>query len=130
MSILDDIATHLETGSPTIVGGSTGWTLFKGLMPDSPDQAVALYETGGPPPGQEKGGTRLSEPTFQVRVRAGAHDYSAARTKIQEVFAELDDATISGYIFVFPLNAGPLPLGQDTNERPHLTWNFRTMVAR
>jgi len=127
MSILDDIGTALDAASVT--GGVTGWTLYKSYLPDSPDLAIAVFETGGPTPDQTQG-DKFDEPSFQVRGRGEAFGYDALRTKMQEVFDALNDATVSGYTFIFADSSGPIPMGYDKNDRPELSWNFSTMKAR
>jgi len=125
MSILDDIGAELT--SDGVVGGVTDWVLAKSYMPPTPDNVIALFETGGDAPDQTPG-TKYEYPTFQVRVRGSKFGYEAARIKIQEVFDSLNDSTISGYIYVFPLQSGPIPLGYDREDnRPELSWNFATM---
>jgi len=127
MALLDDIGSALTTAG--LVGGATGWTLYKSYFPDKPDQVVGLFETGGDDPDLTEG-TKYDMPSFQVRVRGQEFEYDTARTKIEAVFSTLHDATVSGYIFVFAVNSGPIPLGYDKNNRPDLSWNFQTMKAR
>jgi len=125
--ILDDIGTALESAS--VVGGATGWTLYKSYMPDSPDTSIAIFETGGGEPDQTQGDA-YDMPTFQVRARGDAFGYSDLRTKMQAVFTALNNATVSGYVFIFADSSGPIPMGYDKNNRPELAWNFSTMKAR
>lgn len=127
MSLLDDIGAKLT--SDGVVGGATGWTLGKSYLPPSPDQVVALFETAGPEADQTEG-TRYDEPTFQVRARGATFEYDQLRDKMTEVFNSLNDATIAGFVFVFAVQSGPLPLGYDENNRPELSWNFATMKQR
>ena len=46
------------------------------------------------------------------------------------IFKALHDQDIAGYIYVFALQSGPIPIGYDANNRPELTWNFRAMRTR
>jgi hypothetical protein len=127
MSLLDDIGDKLIADG--VAGGVTGWTLYKSYQPDSPDKAVTILETGGPDPDQTPG-IAHTFPTFQMRVRDSTFEYEAARTKIQEVFDSLNNATITGYVYVFAKDSGPILLRYDAaDERPELVWNFRTMKA-
>ena len=128
MSILDDIGAQLT--SDDVVGGVTGWTLFKSYQPKSPDKTITIYETGGPEPDQTPG-TGYDFPTFQVRGRGAEFGYEALRSKMQDVFNSINNATISGYVYIFAVDSGPIPLGYDKEDnRPQLTWNFKTMKAR
>lgn len=136
MPLLDDVGNWLVTQG--IVGGSTGWTLGESFMPPNPDKMIVLYETPGENP--EIIGTGSSEkiydkPGFQVRIRSTEFDYVGARSKIQEVFKALhqkEPAITSGvnYVYVYGVSSGPMPMGLDANNRPELTWNFRTMKER
>lgn len=126
MALIDDILSTLTTAS--VIDGST-WFGFGAFMPATPDQAVVVSDTAGPAPGQESV-TGHNFPTFQVRVRGAKEEYDTARTKMQEVFDALNDATISGYIYCFATQSGVLPLGQDEKERPILSLNFQCMEAR
>lgn len=126
MSILDDIGAKLEADN--VVKGATGWGLGKGYMPSSPDQVITIYETGGPEPDQTDG-TPHTFPTIQIRGRGVEFGYSELRTKMQEVYDSLNNSVIAGYVYVYPVESGPTPIGFDKeNNRPELTWNFRTMA--
>ena len=122
MSILDDIGTHLT--SEGVVGGATGWTLRKGISTATPDQIVVVSETGGFGVDQYSN-PPVGDPSFQILVRAASRRYDLARTQIGLAFTALNQGTVSGYLFIHALSAGPLSLGFDANDRPLLTWNFR-----
>ena len=126
MILLDSIHNYLV--AQLIAGGATGWSIYKGSLPDKSDQAVVIYETPGLAPENESLGT-IFRPAFQIRVRGPVYDYATARAKIQEVRASLHDANISGLVYVYATQSGPVPLGNDGNDRPNLTMNFRTMEA-
>lgn len=64
--------------------GTLGTDLFWGLMPDQPDNCVALFEYAGRPPDLHWNG---EYPGLQVRVRDTG--YAAARSKIGEIMAVL-----------------------------------------
>lgn len=131
--LLDDIATALETAG--VAGGATGWALYKGILPDKPDKAVALYETPGAVP---SAALALDFPGLQVRVRGPRRKedtapYSTTRAKIQEVFAALhtQEASVgAGYVFIYAANSGPLSMGYDASDRLHLSLNFRILKRR
>ena len=128
MALLDDVAAFLDAQGVT--GGATGWTAFKSFVPPSPDQVVVVTETGGGEPDQTDG-DRFEEITFQVRVRGAPMDYAGARAKAREVYLALNDAALGAdYVYCYATQAGPAPLGYDSNDRPELTWNFRALVRR
>jgi hypothetical protein len=78
--MLKEIGTYLQSQGI----GTLGANLFLGLMPDQPDNCIALFEYAGSPPDLHWNG---EYPGLQVRVRNKS--YAAARTKIGEVMAEL-----------------------------------------
>jgi len=121
MSLLDDIGSYLTTNS--IVGGATGWTLRKSVITPAPDQTVAILETSSP--NIQQFSTPTGELNFQVLIRGAKHEYDTARTKAEGIFSSLNQATISGYVYVFALTSAPIPLGYDNNLRPMLSWNFK-----
>jgi len=127
MSLLDDIGDKLIADA--VVEGATGWALYKSYQPNSPDKAVTILETGGVEPDQTEG-TAHTFPSFQTRVRGDNLGYEEARTKIQEVFDSLNNATIAGYVYIYANDSGPIPLQYDTaDERPEIVWNFSTMKS-
>ena len=78
--MLKEIGTYLQSQGI----GTLGANVFLGLMPDQPDNCIALFEYAGSPPDLHWNG---EYPGLQVRVRNKS--YAAARTKIGEVMAEL-----------------------------------------
>ncbi len=129
MALLDDLETMLVAQS--ITGGATGWALFLGHLPPTPDKAVVIYETGGAASEVEFG---LDYPTFQVMVRGEAGGYQAVRTKIQAIFEILHNSEEnmpgSSYVNITGIQSAPLSLGRDETKRPQLSWNFRSIVNR
>lgn len=78
--MLTEIGAYLATKSV----GTVGTDIFLGLMPDQPDNCIALFEYAGSPPDLHWNG---EYPGLQVRVRNTS--YAAARAKIGEVMAAL-----------------------------------------
>ncbi len=124
--LLAEMADYLSTNGI----GTQGTDLFYGFMPDTPNTAVALYETGGlsaahgmaPSPGLAK----AERPRLQVVARST--DYDVARLKIDAVWKLLDglgDVVISGtrYLGVYAVSS-PYPMGRDAEGRAFLTCNF------
>jgi hypothetical protein len=121
MALLDDILTKLQTDN--VVDVSSGFTGYKSYLPNEPDQAVAILETGGREPDKD-----FAFPTFQVLVRAGPFAYDVARAEMDEVFQSLHNATISGYVYVFAIS-DPTPVGYDQLNRPVLSLPLKAMKA-
>jgi hypothetical protein len=78
--MLSDIGTYLQSQGI----GTLGADLFLGLMPDQPDNCIALFEYAGSPPDLHWNG---EYPGLQVRVRGTS--YEAARSKIGEIMTAL-----------------------------------------
>ena len=126
MALLDLVGAQLITD--VVVDASTTWILARSYMPETPDKAVFLSEIGGRPSDQTPV-EAYDFPSFQVIVRGGPEGYVEARSKIDEVIASLNNATISGLIYVF-MRTAPIALGYDGNNRPKISVNFDTMKVR
>lgn len=125
MSILDDIGSHLVSSG--VVGGSTDWALFKSYQPDYPDKTITIFDLGGDEPDQTDG-VEYEFPEFKVQVRGESFGYSAARDKMVDVVNALNNATVSGYIFIYPLNSGVVPEEYDkADNRPEISVEFKAM---
>ena len=83
---LDDISDFLSTSGVTT-------TIRKGVMPETPDACVALYETGGIAPVhamKATAGRVVRRPAVQVVCRATVDEYDTARTTAETIFCILD----------------------------------------
>ncbi len=129
---LTEIGDHLI--SEGIVNGATGWLLSKSFMPAKPAQMVVIYETPGFPSDVISEGsseTAYDQPSFQVRVRGDVRGYEAARQKIQQVYLALHAMEPGvNFVYLYSDQSGPMPMGDDDNDRPELTWNFVTFKDR
>ncbi len=100
--------------------------LFIAEMPDKPDNAVCIFDTGGYNP---EANYVYQRPTIQVRVRGAKGAYTAAHEQIQAIRDELHaltDTTINGARYVGIWQEGDIiSAGPDDNKRPNVTVNFR-----
>ena len=117
--MLSDISTYLKNQGV----GTPGTDMFLGLMPDQPDNCIALFEYAGSPPDLHWNG---EYPGLQVRVRNKS--YAAARTKIGEVAKKLHglhEQTLSDtrYLLIRARGA-PEVLKRDASNRVELFVNF------
>ena len=123
--MLIDISTYLKNQGV----GTPGTDMFLGLMPDQPDNCIALFEYAGSPPDLHWNG---EYPGLQVRVRNKS--YAAARTKIGEVMAKLHglyEQTLSGTRYLLIKARGsPEVLKRDNNNRVELFVNFEIIKER
>ncbi len=78
MSLIDDIATYLQTNGV----GTVGTDIFKSYAPDTDSGTViAVLDTGGPKPDIDL--ISLKSPTFQIFIRT--NDYSAGKSKLDTI---------------------------------------------
>jgi len=136
-TLYDDVLNYLAAEG--LIDGSTGWAGKAAYMPATPNKLICVFETPGEPPESKKDGSDEQEydlPGFQIRGRGEAFGYDALRAKMQEIFLALHGSSLSpssgdpGYVYVFAVQSGPMPMGYDDNSRPGLTWNYRCMRER
>jgi len=115
---------------------TTATDLFIGMMPNSPDECLAIYEYAGETPMEVMidNAATLERPSVQVMSRAGRNDYPTARTLIESARDSLTaivNETISGETFlrVHPLSSINA-LGVDENERPRFTLSLQVVIER
>lgn len=126
--LLDDITDYLSSGGI----GTIGTNLFGGFMPDTPDVAVAVYESGGRPPdvamGPSAGAVAMEWPSVQVVCRATAYDYAVARTKAHDAFKLLQGLptrTINGTQYHWGMaRQSPFLMGRDEAGRVLIACNY------
>lgn len=123
--MLREIGAYLATKSI----GTVGTDIFLGLMPDQPDNCIALFEYAGSPPDLHWNG---EYPGLQVRVRNKS--YAAARTKIGEAMTALHglhEQTLSGTRYLLVKARGsPEVLKRDNSNRVELFVNFEIIKER
>jgi hypothetical protein len=122
-----DLAEYCASQGIGTIDPETG-NIFYSQLPASPDECIAIYDTGGWAKDPEL--TR-ADPTFQVIFRAA--DYDAA----QDLIKKFSDLFIpegipkkcfnigTSYIhLVQPMQAAPFGFGLDENGRFKYVWNF------
>ena len=121
--LLDDISDLLSTGAITT-------TVYKGFMPEKPDDAFAVIETGGFPAvhgmSSGPGNALLEHPTFQLIRRSSS--YATAATAMQSAFDLLDglqQRTINSTRYAYvEAQQSPFSLGRDESDRSRIVVNF------
>lgn len=130
--MLEALAARLQSASVAVPGTD----LFLGMMPNSPDACVALYEYSGAAPLEvlTDDDATLERPSVQVMTRAGRNDYPTARTlmvNVRNALTAISDETISGVRFLRVQNLSSInSLGVDDNERPRFTLALQAVVER
>lgn len=120
-----DIAFYLEEQGL----GDTKSDIFVGLMPDKPDNCIALFEYAGSPPDLHWNG---EYPGLQVRVRNKS--YGAGREKIGKIMGllhGLHESELSGTRYLLVKARGsPEVLKRDNNNRIEWFVNFEIIKER
>lgn len=123
-SVAEDIGGLLQ--SESVLGLVIGTNLHVSDMPASPDECVAIYDTGG---GDPEADYSYDRPTFQIEVRGSKRDYRGAydlARSIRDYLAPLANVTVGSTRYVGVWAMGDVFfLGYDENARPMLTLNFR-----
>ena len=124
--LLDDLADRLTTAGVA----NTGTTLFKGTMPSTPDELMALYQTGGPSPvhamAAGPGSAVVERPHVQIVARAlRADSASFLAQKAYHALDALGDVTLNGirYLSVYALHT-PFFLRRDESNRVEYVCNY------
>lgn len=118
--LADDIAQYINDNAIGVLGTN----LFEGNLPDTPDNAIVVIETGGTQPDRD---LPLRSPTFQVYIRNVS--YSSGRTKLEAVRAllhQLSNKTIGGtyFYYILAISEGG-HVGRDDNSRDLFSINFQ-----
>lgn len=114
--------------------GTAGTDLFAGYMPDAPNAAVAVYETGGISPIHRMsptaglGAVVVERPSIQVVCRNVPEEYLTARTKAHSVFkllSGLPDRSINGVSYKWgEARHSPFLMGRDEAGRILIACNY------
>ena len=126
--LIDDVLDYLSSGGV----GNPGTTLFGGFMPDMPDVATAVYETGGLASvhamNPVAGAAVVEMPRVQVVCRASGYDYATARATAHSAFKLLDGLptrSINGtkYLWASAVQS-PFLMGRDQAGRVQVACNY------
>lgn len=137
-TILESVGDYLQNSASAFGAhssqGTLGTNLFLGVLPESPDACVAIYENSGSSPAftMGTGGIVIDYPMLQVITRAGREDYPTARDKAENIrvlLASVLEQTISGVHIMRIEPMGSInQLGVDPKYRPLISVNFRCLV--
>ena len=119
-----DICQLIEDGNE----GTRGTNLFTGLMPDSPDACVAVYNRGGDAPETTN---KIKNPQIRINVRGRLPDYESTWNWANRIFELLDgmtNATVGGSRYIQIRARGDIyDKNRDQNGRIIFELNFRVM---
>ena len=124
-ALVTDIATILEGDGV----GTLGTDIFASKEPDSPDNCITIYNTGGLPDDCIDLTSKDELCTFQIRVRN--NNYISAYTVMDAVrdsiekskYNVITDSNGSTYYSIWSTNL-PLDLQRDTTNRSIVTQNY------
>ncbi len=113
--MLDDIAGYLQNVATPI---------YKGTMPDTPDDCIGLFEYAGEPISLD---WRGESPNLQVMVRNKSYEQGRLTiANIQRALHGVNNKDINGtrYLLIRALQS-PEHLGRDENNRCEFVQNFQ-----
>ncbi len=129
-TILEAVGTFLQTNNK----GTLGTNIFLGILPESPDVCIGVFEYEGLAPIFTMGtaGIEIDKPSVQVLFRATKDDYLTARDAADSsriLLSAVANQTINGLkvLRIEPIGS-VMPIGVDKNSRPILSTNFRCHV--
>ena len=125
--MLDEIGDYLDAN----VGALTlGTNLFLGRMPETPENAVAVYEPSSAPPSYSLGGSGvpdLERPRIQIHVRNTV--YATGRSLAYTIWVAMNQIVSETLGTTYWLRVesvdSPHFLMRDANDRPIFNMNFQ-----
>lgn len=125
MSFISDITDYIEAAGL----GTAGTDLFESRMPVSPNNTMAVINTGGEQPSQY---IETQNNTIQVLIRN--QDYNSGEIKMNQIIDLLhqlyNTQLTNYYLYYCLLSSEGGHLGQDEEGREMFSVNFRTMSRR
>lgn len=125
--IIDDVRKYLIAESDSFTTSNTK----KSFMPDTPNNLVCLYDTGGAEPSRD---IPTGDPTFQIIVRN--ESYAAAHALAQEIVTLLHQKRnlelVEGetYFYYIYLMGEAGHIGRDSKGRDEFSINFLCKIKR
>lgn len=123
--IATDIASYLEDNSI----GTVGTDIFIDALPDTQDDMIAVYNTGGFDADID---IPVSNPTCEILVRSmSAATAQSTAESIKGLLHQKMNSTLvtGGYYFYYVFIMGDINLiGRDEKQRVEYSINFRTKI--
>ncbi len=117
-------AKHMDAAGLVVYRPAAGGDCFLEHLPDAPDEAVAVYSTGGNPlPAAATQG--YDEPTLQLLVRGAPEDPESPKARADGLYAALqglryvwlDEGGVDAVFLVACSSPQTAPVGIGTDER-------------
>lgn len=124
MGLIADVKTLLSSIDTT--------NCYLGDMPDSPDDVLCIYETGGYPAELNLNGDAIDRPTFMIKVRNTTHAGGITKCElIKAALSSVSNTTINGHFYLsIRQQSDILSLGKDARNRSEFSINFKAEIAR
>ena len=83
----EDIKDVLVAASHGTFKATSGWGIYIGLQPDTPNTTITLMDVGGTAPGiyADRSHDPTHYPEVQIQVRGAVGGYNTAQTKIEAI---------------------------------------------
>lgn len=129
MALMDDIAQILEFAG---LGSGTAKTIVAGILPDDPDQVIALMPYGGTPPMRTQDQKAIHGPRVQVRCRAATFPVcEALAQQAAAALAPITNAVIGTTLYQsIDLLQDPFFLQRDAHDRVEFAFNLQVFHGR
>lgn len=115
-----------------LISVTSASNIFQGELPDTPDNVLGVFFSGGFDPSFSFDSKQFENPTFQVRIRN--KDAVTAMTwaeQVKDALAGKTELIINGSRYISIMQNGDiLPLGKDDRGRTDLSLNFSAKVKR
>lgn len=123
----NDVARYLAAQGIGTFAGTSDWGVYAHVEPESPNNCITVYDTGGSGPDTDE--QDLGQPEFQVRVRCVEYsDGYAKQVAIRDLLILGGPITMASSTFVLvDMTSDVIPLGRDDSNRFLLTANYRTI---
>ena len=125
-SILVDLGGYIDSNFASL---TLGTNLFYGMLPESPDNCVALFENSGIAPVFTQGSNnaiKIERPQLQFLVRNTSYETGSALANSLYLFlTEVANQSINStqYLRVIAISS-PSVIERDSNKRVLFTCNF------
>jgi len=129
-TVLEAVGTYLQTNNK----GTLGTNIFLGVLPETPDVCIGVFEYEGLAPMFTMGtaGIEIDRPSVQLLFRASRDDYPTARDAADGariLLSSVANQTINSLKILRIEPVGSImPMGVDKNSRPIISSNFRCHV--
>lgn len=129
--MVEDVGAYLDSNSTRWAAGTS---LFYNFLPDTPNRAASIIETGGSAPARAFGSTGPSWEQGRVQVACRSTSSATARGDIDAAFVLLEavqNQTLTSNVFLrISAVQSPFLMERDAQGRPVFACNFDVWRVR